>query len=257
MSNRERLKIIAEDTLACIKQGYYTNTKGEQISIQDEMKTCQENTLFYKSEELESLLSQRNTKEPISTTIEVTNETTLAAGERLSKTFDKVLCLNFASAKHPGGGFAEGSSAQEESLARSSGLFASLIMKLDMYDRKIQNGLYHDDMIYSPHVPVFKNDNGSYLDEPYFLSFVTSPAVNKGALQKQLPNLSQQLIDNTMKKRIRKILSIALHHEYDALILGAYGCGVFKNRASDVANYFKEVLSSPASQKLLKVTIRH
>ena len=64
MSNREKLKAIAEDTLACIKQGYYVNTKGETISIEDEMKDCQDNTIFYKSAELESLLSQKTQKNP-------------------------------------------------------------------------------------------------------------------------------------------------------------------------------------------------
>jgi len=42
---------------------------------------------------------------------------------------DKTLCLNFASAKNAGGGFLGGSQAQEESLARSSALYATLMVR--------------------------------------------------------------------------------------------------------------------------------
>jgi uncharacterized protein (TIGR02452 family) len=55
--------------------------------------------------------------------VEVTNETTLAAAYRLG---GDVACLNFASARNPGGGFRTGAQAQEESLARSSALYPCL-----------------------------------------------------------------------------------------------------------------------------------
>ncbi|MCP4113573.1 MAG: TIGR02452 family protein [Desulfobacteraceae bacterium] len=51
------------------------------------------------------------------TVIEVTTESTLEAAHRLIKEYNcnHIACLNFASAKNPGGGFSSGSQAQEES----------------------------------------------------------------------------------------------------------------------------------------------
>src|SRR6185437_10556724 len=98
---------------------------------------------------------------------------------------DRVLALNFASARHPGGGFLKGSQAQEESLARASGLYACIAPLRGMYDanHRFRSCLYTDHLIYSPDVPVFRADNDSLLDHPYPVSFVTAPAVNAGAVR--------------------------------------------------------------------------
>jgi len=89
--------------------------------------------------------------------------------------------LNFASAKNPGGGFLGGGSAQEESLARSSGLFPCINQMQQMYEtnRAYRSCLYTDHMIYSPRVPVFRDDEG-YIDSHNQLA----------ALSHCLPNLS-------------------------------------------------------------------
>ena len=44
-------------------------------------------------------------------------------------------------------------------------------------------------------------------------------------------------------KRGEHILTIAAHHGIDILILGAFGCGAFRNNPSVVADAYKEVLS--------------
>ena len=67
------------------------------------------------------------------TQITVTNETTLSAARRLLKKDLRPAALNFASATSPGGGFQNGARAQEEYLARSSGLYACL-RDQEMYD---------------------------------------------------------------------------------------------------------------------------
>ncbi len=176
-----------------------------------------------------------------STEFEIVNSTTLAAAKRLldGQQAADVLCLNFASAKNPGGGFLKGSQAQEESLARASGLFPCIAQMKEMYDanRRFGSCLYTDHMIYSPNVPVFRDDADDLLRKPYCVSIITAPAVNAGAVRRnEKHNVSK--IEPTMLGRIEKVLSLAVIHRHDTLVLGAWGCGVFRNDPADVARWF-------------------
>ncbi|MCZ7684092.1 MAG: TIGR02452 family protein [Sandaracinaceae bacterium] len=38
------------------------------------------------------------------------------------------------------------------------------------------------------------------------------------------------------------MLAVAAHHGHDALVLGAWGCGVFRNDPTEVAGLFGEAL---------------
>lgn len=245
MHIRERMAKIGEETVSIVKKGYYTNSEGKIVVIQKKVEKSVENTVLYSPTDGDDLLDNFTAKAPFSTEIEVKNVTTLhAAKELLEDGTEKVIALNFASARHPGGGFLKGALAQEESLARSSALYETLIAKPEMYDENnhIKSGLYTDYMIYSPDVPVFRHDMGNLLNEPYLLSFITSPAVNVGYIQTAKQKIPYSDIHKTMKKRIEKILAVGLNHGYDTIVLGAFGCGVFKNRPLDVAGYFKELL---------------
>ncbi|HEY8505080.1 MAG TPA: TIGR02452 family protein, partial [Gemmataceae bacterium] len=155
-----------------------------------------------------------------------------------------VCCLNFASAKNPGGGFLGGSQAQEESLARATGLYACIARVAGYYaaNRACGTALYTDHMIHSPAVPVFRGDDNELLPEPYLVSILTAPAVNAGALRRNEPhNLDR--IAPVMSGRIEKLLSLALVHGHAALVLGAWGCGVFRNDPAAVAGWFAEHLT--------------
>lgn len=120
-----------------------------------------------------------------------------------------VAALNFASATAPGGGFLTGARAQEESIARSSGLFHCLDGR-QMYarHRAVLDAMYSDYVIYSPDVPVFQNHAGELLEEPWRLSVLTSPAVHGKALARYAP---QRLADvpSVMGGRTRKVLAVA------------------------------------------------
>lgn len=249
--NRKERKETAEDTLQIIDQGSYLNSKGEKIDISKMIKYAVNNSKLYTPEELEllkeNLQENPNTAaEKIETEIEVNNETTLQAAARLKKEdgFDKAAVLNFASGTNPGGGFLKGSGAQEESLARSSALYPCIKQKKKMYqaNRNFNSALYKDYMIYSPEVPVFKKDDGSLLDQPYQVSFITAPAVNAGAVKANESRENIKKIEPTMKERIAEILALAAAEGDEALVLGAFGCGVFKNDPQYVAEYFKEYL---------------
>ncbi|MFX1257732.1 MAG: TIGR02452 family protein [Promethearchaeota archaeon] len=250
MSNRtERIK-IAKETLEILEEGFYRNSKEKIVQINDSLKFAMKNTIHYTPDMLKSVNSQRDKifnkgKLAYKTIYEIRNETSLKAAKRLTheEEFYNVLCLNFASAKNPGGGFLRGSDAQEESLARSSGLYPCIAQMKGYYEsnKKLRSSLYTDNMIYSPKVPVFRNDDGRLLDAPYLLSIITAPAVNKGAIIRNEPKKATK-ISSIMENRIEKLLSIAIIHHHDAIILGAWGCGVFKNNPSDVKGYFKKFL---------------
>jgi uncharacterized protein (TIGR02452 family) len=174
--------------------------------------------------------------------IEVINESTLAAAWSLVREGHRPVALNFASAKHPGGGFLGGARAQEESLARSSGLYACLNGNpMYTFHHARSDALYTDYAIYSPDVPVFRDDEGGLLDQPYLCSFITSPAPNaKVVLERDRRRRAE--IRDAMDRRIRKVLAIAAARGHEALVLGAWGCGVFGNDSQEVAELFQRAL---------------
>ena len=47
-----------------------------------------------------------------------------------------------------------------------------------------------------------------------------------------------------MAERIKKLLSLCALEERRTLVLGAWGCGVFRNEPEDIAALFKEQLQS-------------
>ncbi len=150
-----------------------------------------------------------------------------------------VLVLNFASGRHPGGGYKTGAIAQEESLCRASVLFNCLSSKqaqefyqlhLDSNDKSYSNAI-----VFSPNVPFFRNSNHELLSDPISLHVITCAAVNQS--QKRIRNANQ-----IMRERIKRILSLASF--CPRVVLGAFGCGVFRNDAGDIASIFKDLLQT-------------
>jgi uncharacterized protein (TIGR02452 family) len=158
--------------------------------------------------------------------------------------------LNFASAKNPGGGFARGSKgSQEESLCRSSGLFPCL-STFDsgraFYDparADPNDGLYHTAALFSPCVPVLKDSAGALLTRPFEASFVTVPAPNAGVARAK--GRSEGDIARALGERVEAVFDVAVHQAQRHLVLGAFGCGCFKNDARSVAAAFRRALELP------------
>jgi uncharacterized protein (TIGR02452 family) len=237
---------VGKETVEIAERGWYETPAGNRVDITAAMSRCLQTTTLFRPEELDQLLRHTTPSSAGRTTeFEVTNETTLSAARRLvrERGYTRTLCLNFASAKNPGGGFLGGSQAQEESLARSSGLYRSLQTQWTYYEanRECDTALYTDHMILSPNVPVFRDDSGQLFDEPYALSMLTAPAANAGAIRDNEPHRIAQLA-TTMANRIAKILGIAARNDYEHLILGAWGCGVFRNDPDEVAGLFTSAL---------------
>ena len=236
-------KEIARQTLLVIEKGNYQNNLGETISIKNETDFAIKNSKLFHTEDFPETFELKKIESE--TLVEVTDETTLEAAKRVCKEDENAnpFVLNFASAKNPGGGFLGGAQAQEESLARSSSLYPCLTVNFEMYEynRRGKSCLYSDWMIYSPRVPVFRNDDGSLIQNPYLVTFLTSPAVNAGVV-KQRETDKINLIESVNKERARKFLWIANQNQHKTLILGAWGCGVFQNDPQMIALIFDELL---------------
>jgi uncharacterized protein (TIGR02452 family) len=163
------------------------------------------------------------------------------------------IVLNFASGKAPGGGFLKGSQAQEESLARSSNLFLGLMQSTGFYTNNINEGtaLHCDDIIHSDVVTFIRKSNGKLLDNPFTCSVMTCPAVNAGLVERYEPHNVSKIYD-IMDRRIEKVLTLAAVHQYDNLVLGAWGCGVFKCEPSIIASLFNKHLNDGKFQGVFK-----
>lgn len=242
--NRAARVAISEETLRIIDAGAYCNANGVDVSIRSVTDEALARTLLFRESDFPAELPTRQWGG--ATQIEVTDETTLAAAARLSE--HEPFVLNFASAKNPGGGFLSGSQAQEESLARASALYPCLMSQFDMYtyNRGRSSALYSDWMIYSPRVPVFRDDDGALLDTPYLTTFLTAPAVNAGAVAQNEPD-NFALIDVTNTERARKLLWIANRHGHRVVVLGAWGCGVFRNDPTAIATMFGDLIEGEFS----------
>jgi uncharacterized protein (TIGR02452 family) len=239
MGNRGYLAELGRQAVAILEAGAYQSPSGQTVHIREDLDRAVEETRLYHPDGFGHEVPAPLEGE---TVIEVTSESTIAAARRLDAASPGCApcCLNFASARHPGGGFLSGARAQEESLARSSGLYASLIRMREMYDynRGRSTCLYSDYMIWSPRVPVFRDETWMLLETPFLASFITAPAVNAGALH---PHERVQ-IEPTMRRRAEKVLRLAYRQDARTLVLGAWGCGVFRNDPAMVASLFAGLL---------------
>jgi uncharacterized protein (TIGR02452 family) len=176
--------------------------------------------------------------------IEVADEGTLSAAWRFYERGLHAVALNFASWKNPGGGWLGGAQAQEEALARSSALYAALTAPgpcADHYQKKKgKDPLYGDDMIYSPDVPVLRTEGGDLLSSPWPLAFISAAAPNAGVARER--GVSDAEIEVAYAARAERVLSLAVCRGHDSVILGAWGCGVFKNHPAVCARIWAALL---------------
>ena len=243
MANRKQRAQIANETIEILDRESYV-VDDATVSLSGALADMRTRTVLYAPSNLDLLVDTIGPPHKRETTISVSNCTTFAAARSLIDAgYKNPLCLNFASAKNPGGGFLSGSQAQEECLARASALHESLASQMTYYDvnRSHTSALYTNHIIYSPRVPVFRSDEDALIAEPYLVSVVTSPAVNAGAVRKNEPS-NVQAIRSTMETRIRSVLAVARQHDHNAIVLGAWGCGVFGNDPTDIAHWFAEAL---------------
>ena len=193
-------------------------------------------------------------------TVIVSGKRSLEAAELYAKQGKKVCVLNFASATNPGGGVVNGSSAQEECLCRCTTLYPCLnndALWTAFYapHRKAADPLYNNDCIYTPNVCVFKSDIS--FPEPlskegwWNVNILTCAAPNlrerpSNAMNPYAGDKAAKITPTELEKllmaRIRRIFEIAVANGNEVLILGAFGCGAFRNPPQIVAKVFNAVM---------------
>jgi len=240
-NNRKGNAKVARKTVKIINRGGYKfGVDDTWVDLSPELEFCIENTVEYPPGRPLPRIHQAEKE----SRIEVHQETTLSAISRLNQQGLQPVALNFASAYNPGGGFLKGASAQEETLVRASGLYACLKSAgMYRYHAQRRDPMYTDYAIYSPEVPIFRDEEGALLQEPYTCAFVTSPAPNAGAVLRRNPKRKRG-IRRQLVLRIRKVLTLMAAHGHQHIILGAWGCGVFRNDPEQVAEIFASILHS-------------
>lgn len=196
------------------------------------------------------------------TAIQVVNEDTFNAAITLasslppptSTTSARVAVLNMASHSSPGGGWIRGAFAQEEMLCYRSSLSLSLHRRY--YPWKQRMGLYTRDVV------VIRSDmpSGHALlahlpaDQLPVVSALSIAALRTPAISTSTVRLEDgSTVDEEMyarpqdrdltKDKMRLCLRMAAARGHGRLVLGALGCGAFRNPPGEVARCWREVFA--------------
>lgn len=165
----------------------------------------------------------------------------------------KTAVLNFAD-NHAIGGAPFSSGAQEESLCRCSTLLPCLqAMRMPFYQKHMRqfevgeiDYLGNDDLIYTPDVVVFKTDERTAPVYPRIMErseWYKVDVISCAAPELQRAPMPANYVE-LITSRIKKILDVAAKERVEVLILGAWGCGAFKNPRETVANVFHSLLKN-------------
>ncbi|MCX7826819.1 MAG: TIGR02452 family protein [Verrucomicrobiae bacterium] len=229
---------LGRSAVQAAREGFYVTKAGRKVVWRDAVQAA---CAAKRSIPPDATLPSNERTAFTETRVQVTNETTLGASLRLVERGLRPLALNFANGVHPGGGFLDGARAQEEVLCRSSALYQTLIND-PMYEEHRKRPLQDstDWAIYSPDVPVFRMDDGTELQRPWVLSFITCAAP-------YAPAVGQPKSGDLLQKRIHRVLAIARLYGHAALVLGAWGCGAFANDPRRTAVDFRHALENDFS----------
>ncbi|RHZ68271.1 uncharacterized protein CDV56_102311 [Aspergillus thermomutatus] len=151
----------------------------------------------------------------------------------------RVGVLNMASERNPGGGWLNGALAQEEALCLRSTLAATL--EREYYPLPVYGA------VWSPSVVVFRDEVAGgcrfYRDEEKFLVGVVSlAALRRPVLTsdgRRFANSNNVLV---LKNKMRQVFRVLAENRISHCVLGAMGCGAFRNPPCEVASIYREVL---------------
>jgi uncharacterized protein (TIGR02452 family) len=196
-----QLRQVAVENQAIVDAGRYRTAGGEEIEVGSVLAAAVAGTRYYEATELPGPQEKDSPIEEVKTTIEVTGEDTVTAARRLVTSAEnsaagsastsnsdstslpglggRVAVLNFASARHPGGGYLTGAKAQEEDLCRKTLLYWCLLAAPDYYaaHERARDPFYSHRLIYSPAVPVIRDNHNRPTAPMITMDVITCAAV--------------------------------------------------------------------------------
>lgn len=243
-----RIEIANRNILICKKGRYMVHKlRPITVSLMDDLVSMMNSSQYFSADKLHKKQIVKfpaiTDKSIIKDKVEVRDENVVDSIHIFGKR-DKTAVLNFASAKHPGGGYLYGAMAQEEALCYCSTLYMVLDMHKragEFYDDNDRFGLsvYTDGLMYSPYVSFFRDADYNLLLYPTKVAVVTCPAPNRSALASKGKDVSD--LNKILYRRMTYIIDSCVD-KAGTLILGAFGCGVFGNDARDVARIWWKIL---------------
>ena len=229
--SRNKLDITDENKLIDI---FFDTRKLSKTKYKEETERLINDTKVYSNL---SPLADSDKKSDIA----ILNGGTLEVSNLLSKYY-KVAALNFADGKKPGGWPEYGCLTQEENICRCSNMYEALISdkcNKEYYQVNRNNdrdGLCTDTVIYLPNVTIFKDDcDYLVLESPFKYDIITCPAPSCHLY----PNQALFIYD----RRIEQIVLSAIKNNVECLVLGAWGCGAFRQDKILIARSFIAILN--------------
>ena len=137
--------------------------------------------------------------------------------------------LVFASSKHYGGGIWNGAKAQEEDIFLCTDLF--------MLKKQVEKEYYplKGTLVVDCHIVCDTNHNYFNQEIPARAFFAAAPNLNK--------KMNDPKLDVDFYSRMLCLTDATLDHSTETtLVIGAWGCGVFKNDPKEVAELFKNIM---------------
>ena len=152
----------------------------------------------------------------------------------------RIAVLNMASPLQPGGGVLRGAKAQEESLCMRSTLYPSLRPEWYRHPR--------DAVIYTPDVLVFRSTEMKMLEakDRFYVDVISCAAPRHPELSGGKDGTSVCYADaedeEMMTLKVKFVMRTAARMGVTHLVLGALGCGAYRNPIGQVANIMRKCL---------------
>lgn len=273
-NKRAALRQLASETLSALQSGSYSIPGGRKHSLTRKIEASNANTRYYSPDSttlsswssgtgfFSSYFTPRTPTGTATTETTILQISTLDCARLLSNIHKnnadertKIGILNFASATKPGGGFINGAQAQEESIARASTLYPTLLTHTaqqfyQVHSRDARQGFYTHAIVYSPGVVVFRDDSGAWT-EPFDADVLTCAAVNAGEVRQSSAGRHASVedkIEREMKERMGRVLYLFEKEGVKDIVLGSFGTGVFRNNVSFIAKTWADLLSVPGAR---------
>ena len=261
--SRDWLVRMANQTLDIGRIGYYINHRGEKVDVADALKHAKENSVHYHSFHV---FSPSTVEHRLQTQFYVWYGSSIDVATKLQQLSPDahVAILNSASGKKPGGKFFRGTISQEDCICRASLLYPCLVQYAGIphHFYAVNNKPKYQQSnstcaIFSPLVPIIREDSmqGYLLDSISKFSIVSIPAPNAFVSGSQCVPKAQEIgasernekpelrtLEEDMRDRCFRILSIMAEHGCTDLVLCAFGCGVHGNDPEAVASTMREVI---------------